>query len=78
MFTWYAWRAGSPACSSCSRKTGNSPYGEQEGEEFLLTGTIIQKKKEIPDPACPAVPAVPGVPPGPTGPCAPACPACPS
>ena len=46
MFTWYAWRAGSPACSSCSRKTGNSPYGEQEGEEFLLTGTIVQNKRK--------------------------------
>ena len=46
MFTWYAWRAGSPACSSCSRKTGNSPYDEQEGEEFLLTGTIIQNKRK--------------------------------
>ena len=46
MFTWYAWRAGSPACSSCSRKTGNSLYGEQEGEEFLFTGTIIQNKRK--------------------------------
>ena len=36
MFTWYAWRAGSPACSSCSRNSGNSSYNSTIRNEILI------------------------------------------